>query len=190
MTLIAVSKTVSIELIREAYDAGHRHFGESRVQEALPKIAALPGDIVWHFIGKLQSNKARRAAEAVHVLHTLENERQLIEIAKAHRTVEGFIEVNLAREPQKSGVLSENLDALIAKVADYPQVLLRGLMTVGPYEATPDEKRVLFRALKGLAREELGLVALSMGMSADYEIAIQEGSTHVRVGSAIFGDRA
>ncbi len=188
ITLIAVSKTFPIDAIREAYDAGHRHFGESRLQEAQPKIEALPGDIVWHFIGNLQSNKAKKVAQLFEVIHTLESESQLKEIAKAERQIDGFIEVNIAKETQKAGISTDEVDELIEVVLHYPQVRLCGLMTIGPVEEDPETSRKYFRVLKNLANEK-DLKGLSMGMSQDFDVAIQEGATHIRVGSAIFGSR-
>lgn len=188
VTLVAVSKTVGVEGILEAYEAGVRDFGESRWQELQTKVHLLPSDIRWHFIGKVQSNKAKNIAQAVHTVHTLENERQLVEFAKADRTFDGFLQVNLAKEQQKSGIFVEDLDRTLAVVLKFSQVRLRGLMTIGPLTDDLDDIRALYRQLAELAREK-GLAGLSMGMSGDFEIAIQEGATHVRVGSLIFGHR-
>jgi pyridoxal phosphate enzyme (YggS family) len=189
VTLIAVSKTVCVDLIREAYDLGHRDFGESRLQEAIPKIERLPDDIRWHFIGKLQSNKARRAADLFHVIHTLESEQQLRELSKAGRAVDGLIEVNIGVELQKSGISPESLGKFAKTVVQYPLVRLRGLMTVGPLHPNAEFMRPFFRELRELGYGFKGQW-LSMGMSNDFEVAIQEGSTHVRVGSALFGARS
>ena len=189
VTLIAVSKTVEIQAIQEAYDAGHRHFGESRLQEAQPKIEALPNDIVWHFIGHLQSNKAKKVAQLFEVIHTLDSESQLREICKAERQIEGFIEVNIAKESQKAGLWPDSLDEFYAVVLNYPQVHLTGLMTIGPALDDPELSRHYFRELRNYA-DRLGVNKLSMGMSQDFGVAIQEGATHIRVGSAIFGSRA
>ncbi len=188
VVLVAVSKTVGADAIREAYDAGQRHFGESRLQEALPKIEALPQDIVWHFVGKLQSNKALRASESFHVIHTLESESQLKAFARAERPVDALIEVNIAQEPQKSGIDPENLAELNKLVLQWRTVRLRGLMTVGPANLPAEALRPFFRTMR-LLQKQTGLEWLSMGMSGDLEVAIQEGSTHVRVGTAIFGER-
>jgi PLP dependent protein len=198
VTLVAVSKTFPIEAIRELYDLGHRHFGESRLQEAIPKIEALPKDIVWHFVGKLQSNKARRAAEFVDVIHTLESESQLREIAKANRTdvrhtnprepIGGLIQVNIAHEPQKSGVLPENLVSFAESVLQYEQIRFHGLMTIGPANPNAEAMRPFYRAMRELLQRIDGRW-LSMGMSHDFDVAIQEGATHVRVGTALFGAR-
>jgi len=186
--LIAVSKNVEIERIRAAYDAGLRHFGESRLQEALPKIEALPGDAIWHFIGPLQSNKAKRTAERFDVIHSLENERQLAEISKSSRPVNGLIELNIAEESQKSGVFPSNLARMWKTVLQCPQVRFRGLMAIGPALDDPEAMRPYFRELRRLG-ETVGAEWLSMGMSGDFEVGIQEGATHIRVGSAIFGER-
>ncbi len=188
VTLIAVSKTFPTDAIREAYDAGHRHFGESRLQEALPKIEALPSDIVWHFVGTLQSNKAKRIAQLFDVIHTIDSESQLKEIAKADREVAGFIEVNIANEAQKAGICADRLDDFNKVVLHYPQVRLCGLMTIGPAVEDAEQSRAYFRELRTLARQ-IGVEGISMGMSQDFDVAIQEGATHVRVGSAIFGSR-
>lgn len=189
VTLVAVSKTYPVEAIRELYDLGHRDFGESRLQEALPKIAALPDDIRWHMIGKLQSNKAKRAGQVFHAIHTLEKVAQLAELGKVDRIVEGFIEVNLAEERQKSGLFASSLDDFHRIVLHCKQVHFQGLMTVGPLDASLEETRTLFAKLRNL-NERVGGSRLSMGMSRDFDVAIQEGATHVRVGSALFGERS
>ncbi len=188
VTLIAVTKTATVERIQEAYDLGQRVFGENRLQEALPKIAALPTDIEWHFIGRLQSNKAKAVAEAFQAIHTLEKESQLLEIAKVQKSVDGLIELNLGGEEQKAGIFEKGLDRTVSLVLQCENVRFRGLMTIGRMSADPEENRPLFRRMSELGRE-VGAEWLSMGMSADLEVAIQEGSTHVRVGTAIFGER-
>ena len=188
VTLIAVTKTVSFERIHEAYDLGLRHFGESRLQEALPKIEALPKDIVWHFIGKLQSNKAKRAAEHFPVIHSLDSENQLREIEKAGKPVDGCIQVNIANEPQKTGISAESIDAFKGLVIQSHHVRFRGLMTIGPNLDDPEQMRPYFRRLRELG-EQVGAEWLSMGMSGDFDVAVQEGATHIRVGSALFGER-
>jgi len=189
VTLVAVTKTVPTEFIEMAVDLGHRDFGESRWQEAEPKIASLPSGIVWHFIGVLQSNKAKKIAQHFRVIHTLDKASQLPEIAKAGTVPEGLIEVNVAMEEQKSGVSPETLDALHRNLLESPGVKFRGLMTIGPPRDNPEEIRPVFRQLREL-NERLGGQWLSMGMSDNFEVAIQEGSTHIRVGSALFGARS
>lgn len=186
--LIAVSKTVPIEAIQRLYDLGHRDFGESRLNEALPKIEALPDDIRWHFIGNLQSNKARKIGERFAVVHTLASEQSLRELAKCQAPVPTFVEVNIASEPQKAGIFPDTLDKLVENVIDCPQVQLLGLMTIGPANDEPEESRQWFRKLAELQAGRWE--SLSMGMSHDFEVAIQEGSTHIRVGTALFGERA
>lgn len=188
VTLVAISKTHSVEAIRTLYEAGQRHFGESRLQEAVGKIEVLPNDIVWHFVGQLQSNKARRISGLFDVVQTISNERQLIELSKGPKPIDVLIEVNIANEPQKGGISPENVVPFAQKVLQYSHANLRGLMTIGPMRENSEEMRPFFRELR-LLNERIGGEWLSMGMSADYEVAIQEGSTHVRVGTAIFGER-
>ena len=188
VVLVAVTKTVPVERVREAYDLGLRVFGENRLQEALPKIGALPADVEWHFVGRLQSNKARAVAEAFRVVHTLEKGSQLDEIGKASRRIDGLVELNLGNEPQKAGVFPEALDKTLTLVQQCRNVRFRGLMTIGPMSSDPEGNRPLFRQMSELGKR-VGAEWLSMGMSADLEAAIQEGSTHVRVGTAIFGER-
>lgn len=188
VTLIAVSKNFTSDDVKEAYDAGHREFGESRLQEAQPKIEVLPSDIVWHFVGTLQSNKAKKIAQLFPIIHTIDSESKLKEISKAKRLIEGFIEVNIANEPQKAGISSDSLDVFGQTVLSYSQVHLTGLMTIGPTVSDSELSRPYFRQLKNHAHR-LGVEKISMGMSQDFDVAIQEGATHVRVGSAIFGER-
>jgi len=188
VTLVAVSKTYSVENIQCLYDLGHRDFGESRLQEAEPKITALPKDINWHMIGNLQSNKAKRVAQLFEVIHTLSTDGQLREIEKSEKLIDGFIEVNIGEEPQKSGLYTKSLDEYHQHALNSKQVNFLGLMTIGPLVESPELMRPHFRRLKTL-NEELGGTCLSMGMSGDFSVAIQEGATHVRVGSAIFGSR-
>jgi pyridoxal phosphate enzyme (YggS family) len=187
--LVAVSKTVPIEAIQEAYECGQRHFGESRLQEALPKISALPDDIVWHFIGTLQGNKAKKIAEHFSWIHSLANLDHLREIGKANAKPSLLIEVNIAKEEKKSGILPEALDGFSKSVLQWNHVQLRGLMMIGPPLDDAEEQRGNFKACRLLAEEILENPVLSMGMSGDYEVAVQEGSHFVRVGSAIFGQR-
>lgn len=188
VSLIAVTKTVAPVRILEAYEAGQRAFGESRVQEAALKVARLPADIEWHFIGKLQSNKVRKAATLFRVIHTLESLSQLREFDKLAMPVDALVEVNLAHEAQKSGLLPEGLDEFWEVASQCKGVRVRGLMTIGPNLGDPEAMRPFFKELRRLG-ERFGCDWLSMGMSADFDVAIQEGATHVRVGSALFGDR-
>ncbi len=187
VTLIAVSKTVSVEAIREAYDLGMRNFGESRLQEASPKIDALPYDIVWHFIGTLQSNKAKVIAERFAVVQTLATETAAKELNRAAQPIATLIEVNVANEPQKAGISAKDLDVFVQTLIHYTQVHLRGLMTIGP-ALEPEAMRPYFREMREM-QKRLNLPILSMGMSSDFDVAVKEGATHVRVGSALFGAR-
>lgn len=189
VTLVAVSKTVPIDQIRALYDLGHRDFGESRQQELTQKREALPDDVRWHFVGKLQSNKAKRVADSCSWIHTLDSESQIKELAKSSKTIDGLIEINIAEEPQKSGISPQALDRFAEIVLNCTQVRLRGLMAVGPVVHNPEDMRPYFRRLKDLLSRLQGADCLSMGMSQGFEVAIQEGSTHIRVGSAIFGER-
>jgi len=188
VTLIAVSKTRSIPELQAAYDLGLRHFGESKVQEAIPKVEALPKDITWHFIGHLQSNKAKKCAEYFSVIHSLSSEGQLREIEKGARTVDGLIEINIAEESQKSGILPNDLDQFALSALQYKRTRIRGLMTIGPQVDNPENMRPWFRTLANLSAN-VGTGWKSMGMSSDFEVAIQEGASHIRVGTALFGER-
>jgi hypothetical protein len=188
VTLVAVSKTYPASAIQELYDLGHRDFGESRLQELVPKVEELPKDIRWHFIGKLQSNKTRRAAEICHAIHTIETSSQLKELNKSEKSVDVFIEVNVAEEEQKSGILQNSLDTFAQDVIRCEQANLSGLMTIGPVVQDPEQSRPYFRKLRHLG-ESIGTKNLSMGMSLDFEVGIQEGATHIRVGTLLFGAR-
>lgn len=209
--LIGVSKTVDIDRIREAIDAGVPALGENRVQEAKAKIVALGRPVPWHLIGHLQTNKVKDALPLVRteaggfdksgvrdidplfdVIHSLDRFAlaEAIEkrLAETRRVVDTMVEVNLAAESSKSGIAPDALPALLDGLVGLPHVRVRGLMAIPPAGA-PGDARQWFRALRKLA-EAHGLSELSMGMSADFEIAIEEGATVVRVGTAIFGARA
>jgi len=188
ITLIAVSKTRTVDEIKELVDLGVQDFGESKVQEAIPKVEAFTGNLRWHFIGHLQSNKAKKCAEYFPFIHSISSENQLREIEKGNRDAQAFIEVNLARELQKSGIFPETLDQFWKSTLQYKRTLVRGLMTIGPQGATEARTRALFRQLAELS-QACGLPWLSMGMSSDFELGIQEGATHIRVGTALFGAR-
>lgn len=196
--IVAVSKGQPAEAIDRVYAAGQRHFGESYVQEALPKIEALRGrDIEWHFIGRVQANKTRPIAEHFHWVHTVDREKVAVRLndARPHYAppLNVLLQVNLAGEPQKGGVSEAELAPLVAAVSRLPRLALRGLMTIPPAEASADESAALFDRLKSLqdrfAAEHPGMDVLSMGMSGDFELAIACGSTCVRIGTAIFGPR-
>ena len=200
--LIAVSKTFPLDLIREAYAAGHRDFGENRVQEALEKAEASPDlSIAWHLLGHLQTNKARRAAGTFHTVHSIDSADLLRKIdaaaAEAGTSPDLLIQVDLAREATKHGVPPEAVSLLFDAASGLRAARVVGLMTLPPYPENPEDSRPWFRQLRELREEWLAagvpaamLRELSMGMSGDYEVAIQEGATMVRVGTAIFGKRA
>jgi pyridoxal phosphate enzyme (YggS family) len=196
--LLAVSKTKPVEAILEVADAGQRDFGENFVQEGLQKIEKCGrDDLVWHFIGHLQSNKTRPVAEHFDWIHTVDRlkiARRLSEQRPPHAPpLNVCIEVNVDAEPSKSGVAPEALPALARDVAALPRLKLRGLMCLPAIRESLDAQRRPFAALRelleSLNEEGMALDTLSMGMSADYAAAIQEGATIVRIGTAIFGAR-
>jgi PLP dependent protein len=199
ITIVAVSKTFPPEAIRAAYDAGLRHFGENRVQEfeaKQPKLADI--DATWHFIGHLQSNKAHRAIrlfDRVDSVDSLPLAQKLDIVAAAeNKRLPILIEVRLGDETTKSGVAEDELAALTDGIVALPRLELRGLITIPPYFDDPERARLYFRRLREL-RDDLSrhvghrLPALSMGMSHDFEVAIEEGATEIRVGTALFGER-
>jgi pyridoxal phosphate enzyme (YggS family) len=201
--LVAVSKTFGLDAIRAAIDAGQRDFGENKVQEALPKIEAIAAthpEVRWHLIGHLQSNKARKAArpfDAIHSVDSLDLLRRIDDAAaEARRRPQILIQVDLAGEATKFGATADEARAIVAAAVDLKAARLAGLMTLPPYYDDPVAARPIFARLRAL-RDELvaggipadRLVELSMGMSHDFEAAIAEGATLVRVGSAIFGPR-
>ncbi|MCK9521102.1 MAG: YggS family pyridoxal phosphate-dependent enzyme [Dehalococcoidia bacterium] len=196
VTLIAASKTQGPGAVAAAWRAGIRDFGENRVQEALakmPLVEALTGAGLdgprWHLIGHLQRNKAKAAAGAFVILHGVDSARLVDTLAGSGHATRILFEVNVAGEATKHGASPEELDALIAHAARYPTISVEGLMTVAPLATDPEDVRPVFRALRLLA-EAHNLSTLSMGMTNDFEVAIEEGATHVRVGRAIFGVRA
>lgn len=191
-TLIAVSKTHSAEHIRPVLDVGHRVFGENRVQEAKSKWPALRAqfpDIALHLIGPLQSNKVREAAELFDFVHSLDRPKLAhvlrSEMDRTGRVPGLFVQVNTGEEPQKAGVAPQDVEALVTLARDELKLPVQGLMCIPPADENPAPH---FALLAKLARDQ-GLPLLSMGMSADFEVAIRFGATHVRVGTAIFGAR-
>ena len=189
VTLVAVTKTRPLEDLLAAYEAGVRHFGENRVQEAEAKFPHLPRDVVKHLVGPLQSNKTNKAARLADVLHAIDSAEIARRIARAAAR-EGlrlavYVEVNTGGEATKAGVSPADAPALVEVVRGLPELDLLGLMTIPP----PGETRPHFVALRGLAAA-LGVGGLSMGMSDDFEAAIEEGATVVRVGTALFGSRS
>jgi hypothetical protein len=197
--LVAVSKTHPPELIRAAFEAGLRDFGENRVQEATSKRAALADlDATWHLVGHLQSNKARAARELFHWVHSVDSLRLAEKLAQAAAPADArlpvLIEVNLGEETSKAGVRAGDVATLAEQMAQLVTLELRGLMMIPPFSENPEDARPYFRQLRTLAGdlEAQNLVSmpeLSMGMSHDFEVAIEEGATMVRVGTAIFGKR-
>ena len=200
--LVAVSKRQPLEAIREAMAAGQVVFGENYLQEAEAKIAALGQGVVWHCIGHLQSNKTRVAAEIFDCIETLDRlklakglENRLAELGK---TMPVLVQVNVGGEMQKAGIAPEEAGQLCRELQQFPHLILQGLMTMPPFVDDPEESRGCFRRLRLLGEElaaqgllgRQGVVELSMGMSGDFEVAIEEGATLVRVGTALFGERS
>lgn len=199
VSLIAVSKTFSEGLLREAFEAGQLHFGESKIQEAEPKISALPGSLQWHFIGRIQRNKVRRMLHVFDVMHAIDSFRLAVyvnEIAKETGVFpKVFLQVNIGEEESKGGFEIQALYAEMEMLLKLDRLEILGLMCIPPDTEEAELARPWFVALRELRNAleiefGLSLPGLSMGMSNDFEVAIEEGSTHVRVGSAIFGNRS
>lgn len=201
VTLIAVSKTFDPSTVQQAVDAGAHDLGENRVQEALTKVATVKGRIRWHLIGHLQSNKARQAVETFDVIHVIDSSElagRLDRIAgETGRTPEVLIQVDLAHEPTKSGADENELPAIVETLNASHNLKFRGLMTLPPFFDSPEQSRPYFQRLRQISEDlnhgrtpEQKLTRLSMGMSHDFEVAIEEGATMVRVGTAIFGTRS
>lgn len=200
ITLIAVSKTKPVEMIKEAYDYGIRDFGENKVQEITEKYPKLPSDIKWHLIGHLQTNKVKYIIDKVAMIHSVDSEKLAREISrhavKSGVTVDILVEVNVAEEESKFGVSVTEAPALIETISTLPGIRVRGLMTVAPFVEDPELNRPVFSALRQLLVDidaknidNVCMDCLSMGMSQDYETAVEEGATFVRVGTGIFGAR-
>ncbi len=200
ITLIAVSKTKPAEMIKEAYDCGIRDFGENKVQEITEKYPKLPSDIKWHLIGHLQTNKVKYIIDKVAMIHSVDSEKLAREISrqavKSGVTVDILVEVNVAEEESKFGVSVTEAPALIETISTLPGIRVRGLMTVAPFVEDPELNRPVFSALRQLlvdidakSIDNVCMDCLSMGMSQDYETAVEEGATFVRVGTGIFGAR-
>jgi pyridoxal phosphate enzyme (YggS family) len=190
ITLIAVTKVFPASAIRDAYEIGLRDFGENYVQEfegKAPQVADLT-EARFHLIGHLQSNKARKASELFHTVQTVDSAKLARRLHEAGKALDVMLEVKLSEEENKSGAAPEELPALIEAVRACPNLRLLGLMTMPPWSDDPEPSRPYFRRLRELA-ELHGVTALSMGMSHDLETAIEEGATHVRVGTALFGKR-
>ena len=197
VTLVAVSKTMPAEIVREAVAAGARILGENRVQEAREKIALLPGLAEWHLVGHLQTNKAKLAVALFERIHSLDSIRLAEELDRqardAGKRIRCLVEVNLGAERQKNGVSEKEIRALLEAAARLPHLAIDGLMVIPPFLSDPDAVRPFFRRLRllrdQLAAEGFPLAELSMGMTHDFEAAVEEGATLVRIGTAIFGPR-
>lgn len=199
-TLIAVSKTKPVEMLKEAYDAGCRDFGENKVQEILDKYELLPSDIRWHMIGHLQTNKVKYIVDKVALIHSVDSLKLAKEISKQavkkNVAVPILLEVNVAEEETKYGFTAETVLDAVEEIALLPGVLVMGLMTIAPYVENPEENRIYFQQLRQISVDILrknidnvNMNILSMGMTGDYLVAVSEGATYVRVGSGIFGNR-
>lgn len=200
VTLIAVSKTKPVETLQEAYDLGVRVFGENKVQELTAKYEALPKDIHWHMIGHLQTNKVKYIIDKAELIHSVDSlklaETIEKEAAKHDLIADILVEVNVAEEESKFGMKMEEVIPFVEKVSAFPHVRVRGLMTIAPFVEDPEENRSIFADLHKLYidikkknHDNDTVSVLSMGMTNDYEVAIEEGATMVRVGTGIFGAR-
>lgn len=200
VTLIAVSKTKPVSVLQEAYDLGIRVFGENKVQELTEKYEALPKDIHWHMIGHLQTNKVKYIIDKVDLIHSVDSlklaETIEKEAAKHSKVMDILIEVNVAEEETKFGLKMDEVIPFIQKISKFPHIRVKGLMTIAPFVENPEKNRAVFADLHKLSvdinEENIDNVTvsiLSMGMTNDYEIAVEEGATMVRVGTGIFGAR-
>ena len=201
ITLIAVSKTKPVPMLMEAYDEGIRVFGENKVQEIMDKYDEMPSDVSWHMIGHLQRNKVKYLIGKVKMIHSVDSLRLAeaieAEAAKKDAVVPILLEVNVAEEDTKFGLPVNGVLPLVQQISAFPHLSVQGLMTIAPYVADPEENRPVFRQLKKLSVDikeknidNIHMNVLSMGMTGDYEVAIQEGATMVRVGTGIFGARS
>ena len=200
VTLIAVSKTKPVSMIEELLPGGTRDFGENKVQELCDKYEQLPKDIRWHMIGHLQRNKVKYVVDKACLIHSVDSLRLAETISaegvKKGITVPVLIEVNVAGEESKFGAVPEETEDLIREIAKLPSIAVKGLMTIAPYVENPEDNRGYFASLKKLCVDiknknidNVSMDILSMGMTGDYEVAIEEGATMVRVGTGIFGER-
>lgn len=206
INLVAVSKRVPPETILQAIDAGHFVFGENYIQEALAKIPSIKSStrqhVLFHFIGKLQSNKAKKAAELFDVIETVDSIKLGLALEKhcgaANKTLDAFVQVNIGAEPQKAGIHPRDCEKVLRGLAQCQFLRIMGLMTMTPYCPDPENARPFFKDLRLLAEDltargllgRHGPVALSMGISGDFEVAVEEGSTVIRIGTALFDARS
>ncbi len=200
ITLIAVSKTKPISMLQEVYDLGIRDFGENKVQELTDKVPELPEDIRWHMIGHLQRNKVKQVIDKAVLIHSVDSIRLAetieAEAAKKDIIVHILLEVNVAEEDSKFGLKVDEVLPAIEQIATMPHIRIEGLMTIAPFVENPEENRTVFARLQKLsvdiAKKNIDNVSvniLSMGMTNDYQVAIEEGATMIRVGTGIFGER-
>ena len=200
VTLISVSKTKPVRMLKEAYDWGSRDFGENKVQEITEKYPVLPKDINWHLIGHLQRNKVKYIVDKVKLIHSVDSLRLAEQIesecVKKDVHMDVLIEVNVAEEESKFGLKTDEVIGMVEDIAKLQHVHIKGLMTIAPYTDNPETNRQYFRQLKQLSVDiksknidNVTMDCLSMGMTGDYEVAIEEGATLVRVGTGIFGER-
>ena len=198
--LIAVSKTKPVSMIEEAIACGQTVFGENKVQELCDKIPQLPANLEWHLIGHLQRNKVKYIVDKVALIHSVDTVRLAKQISqeavKAGVTVQILLEVNVAREESKFGFMEEEVEEAVREIAAFPNIQIVGLMTIAPFVADPEENRIYFKKLHQLCVDinkknidNIRMSELSMGMTGDYEVAIEDGATMVRVGTGIFGTR-
>ena len=200
VTLISVSKTKPVSMLKEAYEAGSRDFGENKVQELIDKIPQLPSDIRWHMIGHLQRNKVKYIVDKVFLIHSVDSLKLAEEISKeaVKKNVEVniLVEVNVAGEESKFGTTVEETVSLVENIAKLPGIHVKGLMTIAPFVENAEQNREYFCKLKQLSVDiaaknidNVSMNTLSMGMTGDYTVAVEEGATCVRVGTGIFGER-
>jgi pyridoxal phosphate enzyme (YggS family) len=200
VTLIAVSKTKPVEMLQAVYDLGPRDFGENKVQEMCDKMEVLPADIRWHMIGHLQTNKVKYIVGKTALIHSVDSLHLAEEIekqaAKKDVIVSILIEVNIAEEESKFGIHKQETMDLVRQISQMPHLRIEGLMTIAPYVENPEENRDYFRQIRQLSVDiaeqnidNVHMNVLSMGMTGDYMVAIEEGATMVRVGTGIFGER-
>lgn len=201
VTLIAVSKTKPLELLKKAYEAGARDFGENKVQELMDKIPQMPSDVKWHMIGHLQRNKVKYLIGKVELIHSVDTLRLAEEISKQslkeNVLTNILVEVNIGQEESKFGLSSKtDIIDLVREISRLPGIQIKGLMTVAPYTENAEENREIFKKLTQLSVDikqqnidNISMDILSMGMTGDYEVAVEEGANFVRVGTGIFGER-
>ena len=200
VTLIAVSKTKPVEMLEACIESEITVFGENKVQELCEKYEVLPKDLHWHMIGHLQRNKVKYITDKVELIHSVDSLRLAQAISddavKKGVNVDILIEVNVGEEDSKFGLKTEETENLVCEIAALPNVFIKGLMTIAPYTEVAEENRTIFRTLKQLSVDiasknidNVSMNVLSMGMTGDYEVAIEEGATMVRVGTGIFGER-